>query len=65
MKLLFFTSYFFPECAASSYLGDNLREAFCRQKNRLIESNVDYLRIVITVLKPEIMDLIRIYGNVI
>ncbi len=29
MKLLFITSYFFPERAASSYLGDNIRKAFC------------------------------------
>lgn len=29
MKLLFFTSYFYPEQAASSYLGDNIRAAIC------------------------------------
>lgn len=29
MKLLFLTSYFYPEQAASSYLGDNIRAAIC------------------------------------
>ena len=29
MKLLFITSYFHPEVAASSYLGDNIRSALC------------------------------------
>ena len=29
MKLLFITSYYSPELAASSYLGDNIREALC------------------------------------
>lgn len=31
MKLLFITSYYSPELAASSYLGDNIREALCNQ----------------------------------
>lgn len=31
MKLLFITSYFFPEQAASSYIGDSLREELCTQ----------------------------------
>lgn len=30
MKLLFLTSYFYPETVASSYLGDNIREALCK-----------------------------------
>lgn len=30
MKLLFLTSYFYPEKAASSYLGDNIREVLCQ-----------------------------------
>lgn len=29
MKLLFLTSYYKPESAASNYLGDNIREALC------------------------------------
>lgn len=29
MKLLFITSYYSPELAASSYLGDNIRESLC------------------------------------
>ena len=29
MKLLFLTSYFYPEFVASSYIGDNIREALC------------------------------------
>lgn len=29
MKILFLTSYFYPEVAASSYLGDNIRTALC------------------------------------
>lgn len=29
MKVLFLTSYFYPEQAASSYLGDNIRSAIC------------------------------------
>lgn len=29
MKILFLPAYFHPEAAASSYLGDNLREALC------------------------------------
>jgi len=36
MKLLFITSYFYPEKAASSYLGDNLREVFCRDGNEIV-----------------------------
>ena len=31
MKVLFLTSYFHPEIIASSYLGDNLREALCNE----------------------------------
>lgn len=31
MKLLFITSYFKPEVAASSYLGDNIRQAICEE----------------------------------
>ncbi len=30
MKLLFLTSYFFPESAASSYLGEHVREELCK-----------------------------------
>src|SRR3712207_2163570 len=30
MKILFETAYFSPETAASSYLGDNIREALCK-----------------------------------
>lgn len=35
MKLLFLTSYFSPETAASSYLGDNVREALCNEGVRV------------------------------
>ena len=31
MKVLFLPAYYYPETAASSYLGDNLREAICAQ----------------------------------
>lgn len=31
MNIFFPTSYFYPEKAASSYLGDNIREAICKQ----------------------------------
>lgn len=31
MKVLFLPAYYYPEAAASSYLGDNLREAICAQ----------------------------------
>ena len=31
MKLLFITSYYKPEVAASSYLGDNIRQAICEE----------------------------------
>ena len=32
MKILFLPAYYFPETAASSYLGDNIREALCKEK---------------------------------
>ena len=31
MKILFLPAYYYPEIAASSYLGDNIREALCEQ----------------------------------
>ena len=36
MKIFFPTSYFYPEKAASSYLGENVREAFCKNGFRVI-----------------------------
>ena len=36
MRILFPTSYFYPEKAASSYLGENIREAFCKNGFRVI-----------------------------
>ncbi len=32
MKVLFLPAYFYPETAASSYLGDNIRDALCNEK---------------------------------
>lgn len=32
MKVLFLPAYYYPETAASSYLGDNIREALCNEK---------------------------------
>lgn len=32
MKVLFLPAYYYPETAASSYLGDNIREALCKDK---------------------------------
>ena len=36
MNLLFITSYFYPEVAASSYLGDNIREALCHDGIKIV-----------------------------
>ena len=33
MRVLFFSSYYHPEAAASSYLGDNIRDALCKDKS--------------------------------
>ncbi len=32
MKVLFLPAYFYPETAASSYLGDNIRDALCKER---------------------------------
>lgn len=32
MKVLFLPAYYYPETAASSYLGDNIRAALCKEK---------------------------------
>jgi glycosyltransferase involved in cell wall biosynthesis len=32
MRVLFLPAYYFPETAASSYLGDNIRDALCHEK---------------------------------
>lgn len=32
MKVLFLPAYFYPETAASSYLGDNIREVLCKER---------------------------------
>lgn len=36
MKILYLPVYFYPEQAASSYLGDNTREAFCKSGYRMV-----------------------------
>ena len=36
MRILFLTSYFYPETAASSYIGDNIREAMADNKISMV-----------------------------
>lgn len=36
MKILFLPAYFSPETAASSYLGDNLREVLCKKGHEIV-----------------------------
>ena len=36
MRILFLPAYYYPEHAASSYLGDNLREAICKNDGEVI-----------------------------
>lgn len=36
MRILFLPAYYYPEHAASSYLGDNLREAICKNDDEVI-----------------------------
>ena len=36
MKILYLPVYFYPEQAASSYLGDNTREAFCEAGHKMV-----------------------------
>ena len=41
MKILFLPSYFYPEQAASSYLGDNIRTALKNNPNKIKVTNLD------------------------